>query len=115
MITDWSGISAEYCFATERPALFINTKIKSCNPNWEKIGLTPVEIQLRDEIGVNLDKEELVNVDKTVKELFEKQSEYKDKINERFNSLTFNHGNAAKVGARYVLESLMNKKKNKKQ
>lgn len=113
MITDWSGISAEYCFATERPALFVNTKIKACNPNWEKLGITPAEIKIRDVIGTNVNKEDLVNVDLIVKDLLKNQEAYKEKITNCFNTFTFNHGTAAKVGAQYILNSIVNKRKNK--
>lgn len=27
LITDWSGVATEFCFATKRPAIFVNTKI----------------------------------------------------------------------------------------
>ncbi|MBQ8426424.1 MAG: membrane protein insertase YidC [Clostridia bacterium] len=111
LITDWSGISAEYCFATERPALFINTQMKVCNQNWQKIDITPVEINLRSEIGVNVNKEDLDKVKVIVKELFDNRETYKNKINERFESLIFNHGTAAEVGAQYVLKSIIEKRK----
>lgn len=114
MITDWSGISAEYSFATERPTLFVNTKMKVCNPNWEKLGITPAEIEVRDQIGVNLDKEELINVDKTVEEMLLNREKYREKIVERFKTFTYNHGTAAKVGAEYILKSIVEKKKKQK-
>ena len=114
MITDWSGISAEYSFATERPTLFVNTKMKANNPNWEKLGITPAEIEVRDQIGVNLDKEELINVDKTVEEMLLNREKYREKIVERFKTFTYNHGTAAKVGAEYILKSIVEKKKKQK-
>ena len=113
MITDWSGISAEYCFATERPAVFINTKIKANNPNWEKLEITPVEIKFRNELGVNVNKEDLDKIGDIVANLFENGAHYKEKINEYFKAFTFNHNSAAEVGAKYVLETILNKKKNK--
>ena len=114
LITDWSGIAAEYCFATERPALFINTKPKANNANWEKIGITPVEYVIRRELGVNIDKEQVVNADETVKELFKNAKKYQKKINDYFETFTFNHGTAAEVGAKYVLKSIVEKRKNNK-
>lgn len=113
LITDWSGISAEFCFATGRPALFVNTAPKICNPNWEQVGITPVQMSLRDIIGVSVEKEDLGNIAQTVKELFKKQSEYNKTINECFKDFTFNHGNAAEKGAQYILKSLSQKSKNK--
>ncbi len=113
LITDWSGIAAEFCFATERPALFINTKPKILNPEWEKVGITPVEMKLRKEIGVDVEKQDLGNISDTVKALFENQGEYKAKIKKYYENFTFNHGNAAEIGAKYILKSLSQKSKNK--
>lgn len=113
LITDWSGIAAEFCFATERPALFINTKPKISNPKWEQVGITPIEMTLRKEIGVDVEKQDLGNIGDTVKELFENQDKYKTKIREYYENFTFNHGKAAEVGAKYILKSLSQKSKNK--
>ena len=112
LITDWSGIAAEFSFATGRPSLFINTKPKILNTEWEKVGITPVEFELRKEIGVAVDKQDLVNIGETVNELFEKQGEYKVKIEKYYENFTFNHGNAAENGAKYILKSLSQKRKN---
>ena len=114
LITDWSGIAAEYCFATGRPALFVNTKMKVSNQNWEKINVTPVEIKIRNELGVAVNKEDLVNVSSTVKDLFNNGEKYKQKIDEYFKTFTFNHGTAAAKGATYILNSIVEKKKNAK-
>lgn len=111
LITDWSGIAAEFCFATERPAVFINTKPKVLNPDWEKVGITPVEITLRKEIGVDVNKEDLGDIKNIVKELFKNEKKYKTKIKSYFESFTFNHGNAAEKGAQYILKSLSQKNK----
>ncbi|MDE7300676.1 MAG: preprotein translocase YidC, partial [Clostridia bacterium] len=113
LITDWSGIAAEFSFATERPSLFINTKPKISNPEWEKVGITPIEMTLRKIIGVDVEKQDLDKIGETVEELFNKQDEYKVKIQEYYKDFTFNHGNAAEKGAQYILKSLSQKNKNK--
>ena len=111
LITDWSGISLEFCFATKRPALFINTKMKVENPNWEKIDCTPVEISLRSRVGMALDKEELDRVGETVKELLGNPELYADKIRKALDEHFYNLGGAAKAGAMYVLKRLQEKRK----
>ncbi|MDE6398088.1 MAG: CDP-glycerol glycerophosphotransferase family protein, partial [Clostridiales bacterium] len=111
MFTDWSGIAAEYCFATRRPAVFVNTQMKVCNENWQKIGITPVEIDLRNKLGVAVDKEQLADIGGIVKELFDNQARYAQAIDAYFEDFTFNHGTAAKKGADYILKSLLQKKK----
>ena len=111
LITDWSGIALEYCFATRRPAIFVNTKIKCMNPNWEKIGLTPVEITLRDQVGVSIDKERVGECRAIADDLFTRADEYEQKISEVLEHHIYNQGRAGEVGANYLLGSLVEKRK----
>ncbi len=111
LITDWSGIALEYCFATRRPALFVNTKIKCMNPHWEKIGLTPVEISLRDTVGVSVDKEKLADCRAIVQDLFARADEYEAKIGQVLAEHIYNQGRAGEAGADYLLNSLVEKRK----
>lgn len=113
MITDWSGISAEFCFATCRPAVFINTKIKSLNPDWEKLGITPAEITLRGILGKDVNKEDLGEIGGIVADLLKNGKKYEKPIKDFFENFTFNHGTAAEKGAQYILKSLSQKAKNK--
>ncbi|MBQ1232554.1 MAG: membrane protein insertase YidC [Clostridia bacterium] len=111
LITDWSGIALEYCFATRRPAIFVNTKIKCMNPNWEKIGLTPVEITLRDVVGVSVDKDKVGECREIAADLFARADEYEEKISEVLAHHIYNQGRAGEVGANYLLGSLVEKRK----
>ena len=106
LITDWSGVATEFCFATGRPAIFVNTKMKCPNPNYTKIPLTPVEISLRNTVGVALDKNELSTLPEVLSRLDEKAEAYRNVIRETEESLIFNRGTAAKHGADYILRSL---------
>ena len=114
LITDWSGVATEFCFATKRPAVFINTKIKCPNPNYTKIDLVPVEISLRNEIGVAVDKDKVSTVGDVLDTLDANREEYKNRIIERESTLIYNPGCAAKAGADYILKSLSAKAKAKK-
>lgn len=111
LITDWSGIALEYCFATRRPAIFVNTKIKCMNPNWEKIGLTPVEISLRDVVGVSVDKDKVSECRSVAADLFARADEYEQKITEVLAGHIYNQGKAGEIGANYLLNALVEKRK----
>ena len=111
LITDWSGIALEYCFATKRPAVFVNTKIKCMNPNWERIPHTPTEITLRDKVGVSIDKEQVINCKPIVEKLFAESLAYEEKITETMEAHLYHIGTAAEHGAAYILSSLVEKKK----
>lgn len=114
LITDWSGVATEFCFATNRPAVFVNTKMKCPNPNYTKIEHTPVEISLRNEIGVAIEKDEVHKLPEILQNLSDNAEHYKKVIEDTHQNMIFNHGSAAKVGADYILRSLANKKTQKR-
>lgn len=111
LITDWSGVALEYCFATRRPAIFVNTKMKVMNPNWERIGITPTEITLRDTVGVSVDMDKLVNCRAIAEDLFTRADEFEVKISQVLSEHIYNQGKAGKAGAEYLLSSLVEKRK----
>lgn len=114
LITDWSGISVEYCFATKRPAIFVNTKMKVLNPNWQKISSTPVEISLRSTVGVAVEKEELSRISEIAADLFARCDEFEERIEKTLEEFLFNIGTAERAGADYILSSLASKSAQRK-
>ena len=110
IITDWSGISVEFCLATKKPAVFINTKMKVQNPDWEKLEITPVEIEIRDKFGKAIEKEDAKNIDETIAELIKNNKTYKKEIETYFETFIYNHGKSGECGAKYILQSLIEKK-----
>ena len=111
LITDWSGIALEYCFATRRPAIFVNTKLKCMNPNWERINCVPTEISLRDIVGVSVDKDKLGESRAIAEDLFSRSAEFEERIGKVLAEHLYNQGKAGEVGANYLLSSLVEKRK----
>ena len=106
LITDWSGIAYEYSYASGRPALFINTKVKAPNPNWERIGITPLEISLRDQIGRSLNKDQLDQVNAVIQEMSENREAWQEKIQQVREKNVFHPGEAGKTAADYIIDRL---------
>ncbi len=116
LITDWSGIAYEFAFATKKPVLFVNTKMKVENPDWQEIGETPAEIYLRPQIGHALEKSGLdEKVCGAVDDLITHSAEYHDKINELKLSHLYSYGTNGAEGAKYILKRLSDIQKQKKQ
>ena len=107
MITDWSGISFEFSFATKRPTLFVNTKMKVLNENWQRIDCTPIEITLRDEIGMSIEKSDVKNIGEIVKDTFKRSTEYEKRIEASLHKAVYNVGHSDPVGAKYILRRLV--------
>lgn len=113
LVTDWSGIGIEFGFATLKPVVFINTKIKMENPNYTKIDIVPQEIQLRNILGVALEKDEIKDkFASTAKELIGSE-DFKEKLRTKREQYFYNLGSKGTEGAKYIIRYLMNKKKEK--
>ena len=115
LITDWSGISVEFSYTTERPCLFVNTKVKLANPEWEKIGITPLEIALRDEIGVSLEKDEVESKTReTVAGMIAHANDWRAAIAAVRDKNVFNPGRCGDVAADYLIRTLSEKREKAK-
>lgn len=110
LITDWSGIAYEFAYTTNRPVLFINTPMKVMNPEYQKIDTIPLNIILREEIGRSLDLECISDITDSVSYLMENQELYSKKIKEFVGHCVYNLGKSGEVGARYIVQSLLNRK-----
>ena len=113
IITDWSGVGLEFSVATKRPALYVNTKMKVLNENWEKLGCIPVELSMRDVMGMSISKEQTADAKTYANELLTNSEKYEKIIEDAIPSILYNVGSSAKVAATYILKSLTEKKANK--
>lgn len=114
MLTDWSGIAYEYAYTTQKPVLFINTPMKVMNPEYEKIGVTPLNISLREEIGCSLNLDELDKIGDIVDTMINSSESYHAKIGEFVNKYVYNLGHSSEVGAKYIIDQLQKKAKERK-
>ena len=113
LITDWSGIAYEYAFTTKRPVIFINTPMKVVNPEWEKIGITPTNIPFRDLAGVSVDTYKLSRVPSVIDDILAHPDTFRDRLEKMLSDYFFNPGHSGEVAGRYILESLINRRKGK--
>lgn len=106
MISDWSGIAYEYAYTTLKPVLFINTPMKIMNPEYEKIGVTPINIAIRGEIGAQLELDQLNQISDVVEKLLAEKDIYHEKISQFVDRYVYNQGRSAEVGATYIISRL---------
>lgn len=109
LITDWSAIAFEFSFTTNKPSLFINTKMKVVNQDYQKIPLKPFDITARSQIGRQIEKAEAKSALPVVLELLENQESYRERIHELKLRHFYNLGYSAEVGTRYILHRLARK------
>jgi len=109
LITDWSGIAHEFAFATLKPALFINTPMKVLNHDYVKYKNQPLDITLRDKIGMSMDLDKLSGTKAAVDKLLAEQSQYNEQIMALRQKYIFNLGSSGEAAGRYILTSLQQK------
>ena len=110
LVTDWSGIAYEYSLTTLKPVLFINTPMKVMNPDYKEIDVIPLDLDIRDKIGISLDPESVKDtVNDAVERLLNDSSFAHETMISYRNRYLFNVGCSAKAGADYMINSLMEK------
>lgn len=106
LITDWSGIAYEYAYTTYHPVLFINTPMKVMNPEYEKIGVVPINITLRSEIGRELGIEDAAKTGAMVAELFEHAERYQTKIQNFVRENVYHLDQSTEISGKYILQKM---------
>lgn len=107
LITDWSAISYEFTYCTSKPCVFINTPMKVMNPNWEQYGIEPMDITLRDKIGVSIDIEDIPErLSDTVTKMLAERESYKERIHETLMEYIYHPGRSAEASGKYIVMQL---------
>ncbi|MGN0437563.1 MAG: membrane protein insertase YidC [Lachnospiraceae bacterium] len=106
LITDWSSIAFEYAFATLHPVLFINTPMKIMNLDYDQIDIVPIDIALRNEVGMSIELEHIDQIKEKVEELLTSSDYSQEKMEKIREQYLFNIGKSGKVGAAYLMKRL---------
>ena len=94
----------EFAFGLCRPVLFVEVPRKINNPEYQKIGIEPIEVGLRSQIGEVVSPDRLAEIPAAVDRLCEKAGHWQDDIRELRNRLIYNIGSSAKVSADYIAQ-----------
>lgn len=114
VITDWSGTAYEFAFVTGKPPVFVDTPMKVNNPDYVNLGIEPLEISLRNQVGIRLDPEHLEGTYGKLQKLFEEQKNYKRQNLELRERYIANYGKSGEAGGRYIISSLKEKAQKRK-
>lgn len=52
LIADYSGFAMEFAFMRGKPVLYVNVPPKVLNPDWQALGPVPLELTVRERIGM---------------------------------------------------------------
>ncbi|MBD5537616.1 MAG: preprotein translocase YidC [Lachnospiraceae bacterium] len=114
LVTDWSSIAYEYAFSTLKPVLFINTPMKVVNPDYKELSTVPIDIELRDKVGISVEEGEISGVAEAVDRLFHENRFSKAAMAELRDAYIYHVGSSGKVGAKYIIDSLLQLEEKKK-
>jgi YidC/Oxa1 family membrane protein insertase len=103
LICDWSSTSIEYALGLEKPVLYIDVPRRVRNLNYEKIGTEPLEISIREEVGVVLAPGNVADAPERIEELLSNPDRFRNHISELRRRILFNPGRSAEVGGREIL------------
>ena len=109
LITDWSGIGDEYAFVCERPVIYVDVPKKAYNKEYEKIGLVPFEISIRDKIGEIIAVQNIETIPERIEFLYGPSNNFENKIQKIRNDSIFNIGESGKVTANEIIRIISEK------
>ncbi len=112
MISDWSGVALEFAFGLERPVLFIDVPAKINNPRFNQIEAIPIEVTIREKIGVILKPKNIGNITKTLSGLLGKHEVIVKSIRACRSEAVYNIGKSSLSGAE-IINTLYKKIKSK--
>lgn len=114
VVTDWSGTAYEFSFVTGKPAVFVDTPMKVNNPEYVRFGIEPLEISLRDQVGIRLDPAHLDGAYEKIEKLFIHQEEYKKQNLALRGKYIANYGCSGEIAGKYMISSLKEKAQRRK-
>lgn len=110
MISDYSGVAMEFAFLRMAPVLFINVGLKVFNPSWEEWGYCPLEIGIREKIGV-VAEPELQDIERALDKIFDQSKQFEKIIYKEREKYCYNFGKCAEQATEVINEILLEKEK----
>ena len=104
LISDWSGMALEYALGLEKPVLFIDVPRRIRNPNWEQLGIEPMESAIRRSVGRVLSPDELAKAPQLIRELLAEPDAFADSIRQLRETVVYRLGHSIPDGAARIVE-----------
>lgn len=102
LVSDWSAMALEYAMGLEKPVLFIDVPRRVRNPDWEKLGLEPVESSIRERVGAILSPQALTEAPDLIRRLLEQPEAFRQRMAALREEMVFRLGHSIPDGAREI-------------
>ena len=88
--------------------------MKVNNPDWDKLGVDPTDITLRNRVGESFDPSDAERIGEAVERMLASQGEWAQRIEGVRNELIFNLGHGGEAAGEYLLEAMLAKQEERK-
>jgi YidC/Oxa1 family membrane protein insertase len=102
LITDWSNIAYEFSYCTKKPTVYINTPIKVMNSEYHKLGIEPLDITLRNKLGVSVDIDKLSSLPEIIEDMRNNSEKYRISIETTVAEYLFYPGRNGEAAGKYI-------------
>jgi YidC/Oxa1 family membrane protein insertase len=102
LVCDWSAMAIEYSLGLGKPVLFVDVPPRVRNPKYAELGLEPMEMRIRRELGAVLPLDSLAEAPRRVAELLRGAGELRQRTAALREAWTFNFGRSVEAGAREI-------------
>jgi YidC/Oxa1 family membrane protein insertase len=76
LVSDWSAMALEYALGLEKPVLFIDVPRRIRNPDWQALGIEPIESAIREPLGRVVAPERLHEAPTAIRELLNGRGDF---------------------------------------
>ncbi len=102
LISDWSAMAIEYALGLGRPVLFVDVPPRVRNPKYALLGLEPMEMRIRRELGTILPLDRLADAPRYVADLLRDAESFRKRSVAFREEWAFNFGRSVEAGAREI-------------
>src|SRR3989475_2595132 len=102
LICDWSAMAIEYALGLGKPVLFVDVPPRVRNPSYAELGIEPMEMRIRRELGTVLPLDRVTDAPRHVAELLRGAAELRKRNAALREEWVFNFGRSVEVGAREI-------------
>jgi CDP-Glycerol:Poly(glycerophosphate) glycerophosphotransferase len=102
LVCDWSAMAIEYALGLGKPVLFVDVPPRVRNPKYMELGLEPMEMRIRRELGTILPLERLAEAPRHVAELLHDAAKFRERSAALRDEWVFNFGRSVETGAREI-------------
>jgi YidC/Oxa1 family membrane protein insertase len=95
-------MAIEYALGLGKPVLFVDVPPRIRNPSYAELGLEPLEMRIRRELGTVLPLDRVTEAPQYVAELIRGAADFRKRNAARREEWVFNFGRSVEAGAREI-------------